>query len=80
MKGLRLPRVEQELGEKMQMSLSGLRPTRIDADRVISTFLFDLAASRAHRIPIEGESVGRRVKEQRNATRGLCRPYHERRG
>ena len=59
------------------MSLSGLCPTRIKAGRVISTFLFNPASSRAHRIPIEGESIGRRVKEQRNATRGLCRPYRE---
>ena len=59
------------------MSLSGLCPTRIKADRVISTFSFNLASSRAHRIPIEGESVGRRVKEQQNATRGLCQPCHK---
>ena len=54
------------------MSLSGLHPTSIEADRVISNFSFDLAFSQAHRIPIEGEFVGRRIKEQRNATRGLC--------
>ena len=30
-----------ELGEKMQMGPSGLRPTRLEADRVISTFSFD---------------------------------------
>ena len=46
--------VEQEPREKTQMSLSGLRPTCIEADRVISTFSFDPASSRAHRIPIEG--------------------------
>ena len=32
-------RIEQ--GEKTKMSLSGLCPTRLEADRVISTFLFD---------------------------------------
>jgi len=36
------------------MSLSGLRPTHIEADRVISTFQFNLASSRAHRIPLRG--------------------------
>ena len=56
------------------MSLNGLRPTRIEADRVISTFSFDLASSRTHRIPIEGESVGRRVKEQQNAIEGFVDP------
>ena len=33
--------VEQEPGEKMQMSPSGLRLTCLEADRVISIFLFD---------------------------------------
>ena len=33
--------VEQEPREKTQMSLSDLRPTRIEVVRVISTFLFD---------------------------------------
>ena len=37
------------------MSLNGLCPTRIEADRVISTFSFDPASSQAHRIPIEGD-------------------------
>ena len=59
------------------MSLSGLCPTRIKARRVISTFLFNPASSRAHRNPIEGESIGRQAKEQRNATQGLCRPCRE---
>jgi hypothetical protein len=45
------------------MSLNGLSLTRINANRVISTILFNLASSRAHRNPIEGESVGRRAKE-----------------
>ena len=45
MKGQRLLHVEQEPGEKMQMSLNGLLPTRIEVDRVISTFPFDLASS-----------------------------------
>ena len=62
------------------MSLNGLCPTRIKANRVISTFLFNPASSRAHRNPIEGESVGRRAKEQRNATRGLYRPCREANG
>ena len=39
--GPRSPHVEQEPGEKMQMSPSVLRPTRLEADRVISTFSFD---------------------------------------
>ena len=30
-----------ELGEKTQLSPSGLRPTRLEADRVISTFSFN---------------------------------------
>ena len=30
-----------ELGEKTQMSPSGLRPTHLEADRVMSTFSFD---------------------------------------
>jgi len=59
------------------MSLNGFCPTRIKANRVIATFLFNPASSRAHRNPIEGESIGRRAKEQWNATRGLCRPCHE---
>ena len=36
------PHVKQKPGEKTQMSLSSLCPTRIEADRVISTFSFDL--------------------------------------
>ena len=43
------------------MSLNGLRPTHIEADRVTSNFSFDPAFSQAHRIPIEGESIGRQV-------------------
>ena len=62
------------------MSLSGLCPTHKEVDRVILTFSFDPASNRAHRIPIEGEYVGRRVKEQWNATRGLCRPYRKANG
>ena len=53
------------------MSPSGLHSTRLEVDRVISTFSFVLASSRAHRIPIEGESIGRWVKERRNATSDL---------
>jgi hypothetical protein len=62
------------------MSLNGLCSTRIKANRVISTFLFNPASSRAHRNPIEGESIGRRAKEQRNATQGLCLPCRKANG
>ena len=39
--GLEATSRQTELGEKTQISPSGLRPTRLEADRVISTFLFD---------------------------------------
>ena len=40
-KGLEAASRQIELGEKMQMSPSGLCLTRLEANRVISTFLFD---------------------------------------
>ena len=71
-----------EPGEKTQISPNGLCPTRSEADRVISTFLFDpnleLSPQNLHRGEVSGppESLsratrafaGRRVKEQWNAT------------
>ena len=56
------------------MSLSGLRPTRIDADRVISTFSFDPASSRAHRIPIEGNMLEGGLRKNRMPPEGLADP------
>ena len=40
------------------MSPSGLRPTRLEADRVISTFSFDPNLESTHRIPIVGRPSG----------------------
>ena len=40
-KGLEAASHQIELGEKTQMSPNGLRSTRLEVDRVISTFLFD---------------------------------------
>ena len=39
--GLEAASRQTKPGKKMQMSPSGLRPTRLEADRVISTFSFD---------------------------------------
>ena len=82
MKDPRPPHIEQELGEKTQMSLSGFCLTHIEADRVISTFSFDPSLEtipqNLHRGEASGPpdslsgatwaSTGRRVKELWNAT------------
>ena len=39
--GIQLTGNRTELGEKTQISPSGLRPTHLEVDRVISTFSFD---------------------------------------
>ena len=71
-----------EPGEKMRMSPSGLRPTCLEADRVISTFSFNPNLEPSPQNLHRGEaseppesisrttraSTGRRVKEQWNAT------------
>ena len=81
-KGLEVASHQTETGEKTQMSPSGLRPTRLEADRVISTFLFDPNLKPRPQNLHQGEasgppesisrvtqaSFGRRVKEQWNTT------------
>jgi len=56
------------------MSLSGLRPTRIEANRVISTFSFDPASSHAHRIPIEGNLLEGGLRNNRMPPEGFADP------
>jgi len=79
--GLEAASRRTKLGEKMQMSPSGLHPTRLEADRVISTFSFDPnlepCPRNLHRGEVNGtpesvsemtrSSIGRQVKEQWNA-------------
>ena len=56
------------------MSLNGLCPTRIKANRVISTFLFNPASSRAHRIPIEGNLLEGGLRNNRMPPEGFADP------
>ena len=80
--GLEAASHQTKPGEKTQMSPSGPRPIRSEADRVISTFSFDPNLEPSSQNLYRGEasgppesvfgttraSTGRQVKEQWNAT------------